>query len=158
MSDNDKPVIELRTDGNEEPQVQKKKVSPKKGKAGLTSEAKKFKIIEMAAKDFSQHDIAKAVGVPRTTVRDIIKKFGKVFKALDRVGDYRNSKADLLAAAQLTALESAMSDGKLKKAGFLGTLKGYEILNKAERLELGKSTENHQHIGVFTMNGMQEEA
>ena len=100
----------------------------------------------MHLKDFQASEIAEVVKMPESTVKDILERFKPIFKSLERVNDYRRTKTDLLAAGQLMALESAMSGNKLEKAGFLSTLQGFEILNKAERLENNQSTENHAHL------------
>lgn len=103
------------------------------------------KVLELAAKDVSKKDIADNVGLARSTVESILEQFAPVFQELKNVREYRQGKNDLLAAGQLAALKSAFSGNKLNKAGFLSTLQGFEILNKAERLESGQSTENHAH-------------
>jgi hypothetical protein len=117
----------------------------KKGNTRNTSAKKQAKILELSAKNMTCSDISRTTGVPISTVNDIRRKFSKVFKELPRVEEYRNIKSDLLSAAQLSALESAFSGTKLKKAGFLSTLQGVEILNKMERLDSDKSTENYAH-------------
>lgn len=103
---------------------------------------KKAKALDLAAKGLPISDIAKAVELPKSTVRDLITKFSPVFKKLPDVRQYRDIKADILAASQLAALESAFSGNKLAKASFASTLTGFEILNKAERLDRGESTDN----------------
>lgn len=108
----------------------------------LTADKKRSKIIELHAKKVPMSDISRVTGVPRSTVKDIIDRFKPVFKNLERVEEYREVKSDLLAAGQLAALESAFSGAKLRKASFATTLKGFDILNKAERLDSGESTEN----------------
>ena len=102
-------------------------------------------ILEMKAADVPESMIMQKLGVSVQTVRDVKKAYEKVFKNISRVESYRKIKGDILAAAQLTALESAMSPEKLAKASFNSTLAGFEILNKAERLNDNKSTENIEH-------------
>lgn len=103
------------------------------------------KVLELTARNVGLTDVAKAAGLPISTTRDIIERFKPVFKNLERADDYRSIKAQLLSAAQLTALESAFSGNKLSKAGFLSTIQAFDILNKAERLENNQTTSN---IGV----------
>jgi len=103
------------------------------------------RVIELATKNLDNLTIGKAVDLPESTVRSILKRFEPVFTELANVRDYREGKADILAAGQIAALKSAFSGNKLEKSSFLSTLMGYEILNKSERLDLGKSTENHAH-------------
>lgn len=103
------------------------------------------KIVELKLQNNTQQEIAKLLDIPQSTVSATIERFKPAFKNVDRINDFRSVKSDLLSAAQLCALESAMSPTKLAKAGFLSTLQGFDILNKAERLESGKSTENFAH-------------
>lgn len=116
-----------------------------KNAARRTRERKKLQILELHAKEVPANLIAEAVGLSVTSVKTTLAKFEGVFKNLERVDDFRKAKANILSAAQLTVLESAFTGDKLDKASFITTLQGYEILNKAERLDLGKSTENHSH-------------
>lgn len=127
-----------------------------KGKAGrkkgtkddprVQRDRKIVRVIELATKNLDNQTIGKAVDLPESTVRSILKRFEPVFTELANVRDYREGKADILAAGQIAALKSAFSGNKLDKSSFLSTLMGYEILNKSERLDLGKSTENHAHM------------
>lgn len=114
-------------------------------KPRLSADSKRLKVIEMTVKGISPAEIGRAIAMPESTVKDIIKRFQPVFNELENASDYRKVKSDILAAGQLAALKSAFSGNKLAKAGFLSTLQGFEILNKAERLESGQSTENHAH-------------
>lgn len=118
----------------------------KKDDPRIQRDRKLAKILELAAKNLLPEDIAKACNLPESTVRGTIKRFESIFPALAEVKDYRDVKADILSAGQLMALKSALSGNKLDKSSFLSTLMGFEILNKAERLDLGKSTENHAHL------------
>lgn len=110
-----------------------------------TQEKKKIQILELHAKEVPVNLIAEAVQLSVTSVRGVLSKFEGVFKNLDKVDDYRKAKADILSASQLTVLESALSERKIDKASFLSLIQGAEIMNKMERLDLGKSTENHAH-------------
>lgn len=106
-------------------------------------EEQRARILDLLAKqDLTHEEIAQVIGVSTRTVSRIRKEFAEVFPALEEVSGYRSLKSDLLAAGQMQALKSAFSGKKLEKAGFLSTLQGFEILNKAERLENGQSTEN----------------
>jgi len=120
---------------------------------------KKAKALDLAAKGLPVSDIAKAVELPRSTVSDLIKKFSPIFKKLPDVRQYRDIKADILAASQLAALESAFSGNKLAKASFTSTLNGFEILNKAERLDRGESTENvaSKFTGTLSIGALLDE-
>lgn len=75
----------------------------------------------------------------------ITRKYFPILAQLEEVQEFRSTKADILSAAQIIVLKSALSPEKLAKSGFLQLCQGFEILNKAERLELGKSSENVAH-------------
>jgi hypothetical protein len=114
--------------------------------------AKTAAIVDLTVKGNSPSVIAEIVDLPRQTVADIVKRFEPIFKELRGVADYRTVKSDILAAGQIAALKSAMSPKKLEKSSFLSSLQGFEILNKAERLDSGQATENVAHMGNFTVN------
>ena len=119
--------------------------SKEKKKKRQSQASKHALIIDMKLKGCGAPTIADAVNMPIGTVQSIIARFKPVFSEIENIGEYRASKADLLSAGQLAALKSALSGNKLAKAGFLSTLQGFDILNKAERLENNQSTENHSH-------------
>jgi DNA-binding transcriptional ArsR family regulator len=119
-----------------------------KGKAtdrDLIRDKRTFKILSLHERNLAPADIARATGVPQSTVSRTLKRFGKVFKELKNVRDFRDGKAEILSAAQLAILKATVTDGKLKKASLLNGARAFEILNKAERLELGQSTDNVAH-------------
>lgn len=70
------------------------------------------------------------------------KKYFPILGQLEDLTTYRNCKADILEAAQIQILKYALSPAKLEKSGFLQLCQGFEILNKALRLDAGLSTEN----------------
>lgn len=107
------------------------------------SEDKRAKILEYAARGITQAEICKFTGLSKSTVQSTIKRFSKVFEALPRVNDFRGIRADILDAATLTALETAMTPSKLAKASFISAAQGAQIFDKMARLERGQSTENH---------------
>lgn len=131
----------------EKPKGKKKKVSHE------VQNRRKAKVVDLALSGMLPDEIAKITGLTRSQTRDIIEKFEPIFKRLPDVDAYRSKKADLLAAGQLAVLESALSGNKLAKAGFLPTLQGFDILNKAERLDRDQSTENvaHKIFGKVTI-------
>lgn len=100
------------------------------------------KVLSLAAQDLPQNTIAQVLGQPKSTVQTIIKRYSKVFKELPGVDDFRRVKADILDAAQLSVLKSGLTDAKLAKSGLLSSMKAFEVLHKAGRLERGESTEN----------------
>lgn len=120
-------------------------ISTRKGINRMTPTRKRIKVLEMAALKVPQADIARAVALPKSTVKDIVKRFTNVLDGLPHVNDYREVRANILAAGHMSALESAFSGKKLQKASFLATIKGAAELHKMERLELKLSTENVSH-------------
>lgn len=128
---------------------------PKKEKPGnnaLKRSKRDARILDLTVKGLGAMATASATGCSVSTVNAVLRRFAPVLKALGEVEEYRGAKADILDAAQIAALESAFSGNKLKKAGFLSTLQGFEILNKAGRLEKGQSTENIEKIIKGDMN------
>ena len=111
-----------------------------------TQDKRKAKAIELLAKEIPVADVVRVTGIPYNTVKAIKLKFLPIFKKINDVQNYRNLKADILAAGQVAALESAMSPSKLAKASFVSTLQGFKILNEAERLENNQSTSNIAHV------------
>lgn len=146
MKDNDTDNVEVLESGevserNRE-EIRAPRQKPKHLRDRAFYEQKKAKIISLAVQKVPEAQIARAVQMPRATVQDIIKKFKPVFEAIERVQDYREVRADILAASQITALESALDKNKLKKSSFLATVSGVEKLYKMERLENDQSTSN----------------
>jgi len=113
-----------------------------------TVKAKKTnQVLELASKHLSPGVISKATGIPETTVKNIIKKYSSIFKELKNVSDFRNLKTEILDAAQLDVLKNGLTDEKMHKASLMQSMQAFEILNKANRLEKGQSTENvEKHI------------
>lgn len=72
----------------------------------------------------------------------LTRKYFPLLSQLEDVQTFRAKKSDILSAAQKLILKTALSEQKLAKANFLQLLQGFEILNKAERLENNLSTEN----------------
>jgi len=70
------------------------------------------------------------------------RKYFPVLSGIEDVQLFRIHKSEILSAAQKLVLKHALSEEKLKKATFLQLVQGFEILNKAERLENNLSTEN----------------
>lgn len=70
------------------------------------------------------------------------RKHYPILFQLEDIQAYRTSKAEVLSAAQMLVLKYALSPAKLEKATFLQLCQGFEILNKAERLDSQLSTEN----------------
>jgi hypothetical protein len=120
----------------------KKKVDGRINDPRLEQDKRTIKILELSAKGMNNSQIAQVVDMSPSGVKKIADRFKSVFTELEKVEEYRNIKADILSAGQLAALKSAFSGNKLAKAGFLSTIQGFDLLNKAERLERNLSTEN----------------
>lgn len=137
------------------PRGTSKNVEAIKGKKKrLSAQMKQAKVCDMAFnKGLSAADITRLTDIAPSTVKDIIATFKPIFKELENVAAYRESKGDILAAGQLAALKSAFTDSKLKKASFYSLIQGFSELNKAERLHNGQSTENNM-VAVFGQLGV----
>lgn len=120
-------------------------LEPKPKRTYKTKHKIAAEVLDLHARDLSIADISRAMELPRPQVRSIIDKFKPVLDGLPHVNEYRTRKADIIDAAAIAVLESAFSGRKLEKAGFLSTLQGFEILNKAGRLEANLSTDNVAH-------------
>lgn len=70
------------------------------------------------------------------------RKYFPVLGPIEDLTTYRSLKADILESAQIQILKYALLPSKLEKSGFLQLCQGFEILNKALRLDAGLSTEN----------------
>lgn len=88
----------------------------------------------------------------------LARKYFPVLSELEDVQLYRIHKSELLSAAQKLVLKYALSEKKLEKATFLQLCQGFEILNKAERLENNQSTENINQLfhGKLEINNLKE--
>lgn len=86
------------------------------------------------------------------------RKYFPFLSQLEDVQSYRTHKSEILSSAQIKILKFALSEEKMKKASFIALCQGFEILNKAERLELGKSTENinNRHFGTLQLEAINE--
>lgn len=142
LEDTPEPEVLPSSEVIEGSEVHEPRQRPKHLRDRAFFEKKKAKIISLAVQKVPEAQIARALEMPKSTVQDIIKKFKPVFDAIERVQDFREVRADILAASQITALESALDAKKLKKSSFLATVTGVEKLHKMERLENDQSTSN----------------
>ena len=106
------------------------------------------RVLELANNGVSDSDIAKLVDVPLKEVKQCISEHGQIFQEIDNVRSYRDKKSEILDAAQIVVLKSALSESKLEKMSVLSGIQAFEILNKANRLENNQSTENHA-VNIF---------
>lgn len=100
------------------------------------------KIIELKVKGVELPAIAAASGVSLATVKRTIQKFGAVFTELEQVQEFRAGKSDILDAALLTFLKSAVSRDKLDKASVNNLAYAARQVHDMGRLERGQSTAN----------------
>lgn len=82
---------------------------------------------------------------PHSTYQAMVRKYLPILGQIEEVQTFRLHKSDILSAAQRLVLKFALDENKLRKASFYSLCQGFEILNKIERLELNKSTENIAH-------------
>lgn len=78
----------------------------------------------------------------RSAYQALTKKYFPILGQIHDVQSFRLLKSDILSSSQITVLKYALSPKKLEKASFLQLCQGFEILNKAERLDTGQTTEN----------------
>ena len=120
------------------------------------SAPKTLQILELTAAGLSQKEIAKIADFNVSTVKKIQQDYKKAFKHLDKAKTFREVRSDLLASAQLSALETAVDPKRLAKSSSISAAKVFDIFHKAERLENNQSTENlahvHQHIGALPLD------
>lgn len=137
------PAIENNNPNGLEPAEHSKRVRYGIQRANI--EERKAQVISLSIQGLNHTQISRATGMPATSVKDVLKKFSSVFKSIEKLDDFRQVKSDLIEAAEIQVLESALTPKKLEKASFLATITGLEKLHKIERLERGKSTENIAH-------------
>lgn len=92
--------------------------------------------------NMSEHDKNVPQFTNRTAYQSLTRKYFPILSQLQDVQSFRLLKSDVLSSAQITVLKYALSAKKLEKASFLQLCQGFEILNKAERLDTGQTTEN----------------
>lgn len=111
------------------------------------------KVLSYSQRGVEQKDIATAMGVSVDCIERTVKSFAPVIKNLEEIRDFRNSRADLFDAAQMTFLRSAINaaerlDTPLNHAS--SALKNAYLMS---RLERGLSTDNksvrsESHVSV----------
>lgn len=135
------------TDNPEDVQPASQEPKPKANrKPKFPNEATKVRQLKrqitMRARGATITEIAAATRCPERTVRDRLKQFAPMFKDLANVADFKVCKADLLDAATLTFLKSAVTPGKLKKASVNNLAYAARQTFDMGRLERGQSTAN----------------
>lgn len=159
----DKPTEELTNTDNPTDDSSTDIITPvidkqSKFRKRISNTARDATILSLAAKNISPHKISKIVDLDHEQVSVIINKFKPVFKELDNIQDYRKIKTDLLSAAQLTFLRTALSDSKVRQMGSYKCIQAFNALNNAERLERNLSTANvgsaAPTIGSISINNL----
>lgn len=148
-------MVDTLEDTTVEGEVKEKKVYAPyvKPRASNSSPAgfsapKTMQILEMTVSGYTQEEIANAVKLTKNSVKKVQHDYRKTFKGLEKVKTFREVRADLLAAAQLSALETVVDPKKLAKTSSVGAAKIFDVMHKAERLENDQSTENHAHLHI----------
>jgi predicted transcriptional regulator len=109
---------------------------------------KTAKVLELRARGLSQSEIAGAVGLSETRVKQLVQQFKPVFSELENIEAYQSVRKDLLSATELVLLKSLNDPEKLSKASANGIAYSFSQIFQARRLETGQSTQNVQQSVV----------
>lgn len=112
---------------------------------------KTAKVLELRARGLSQSEIAGAVGLSETRVKQLVQQFKPVFSELENIEAYQSVRKDLLSATELVLLKSLNDPEKLSKASANGIAYSFSQIFQARRLETGQSTQNVQQ-SVITVS------
>ena len=133
-------------------------LAPAKGKRGRPKGAKtgrqalsrqrQAKVLDLATKGVSQVDIAAVTGVTPAAVNKILAEFKPLFTELENVDKYRSVRGDLLDAAELMALKSAVNEKKHDQAQLQHVAYTLRQLHDMRRLHNNLSTANTQSQSV----------
>jgi predicted transcriptional regulator len=99
-------------------------------------------VLELRARGLSQSEIAGAVGLSETRVKQLIQQFKPVFSELENIEAYQSVRKDLLSATELLLLKSLNDPEKLQKASANAIAYSFSQIFSARRLESGQSTSN----------------
>lgn len=113
-----------------------------RGKGRPLTQSDIVEVLTMRQAAVPSSTIAAHLDVHVSSVNRCIERFSNVFKTLPEIRDYREYRADILQALQLQTLKSLAQEDKHEKASVNQLAYSFEVLHKAERLEVGKSTEN----------------
>lgn len=105
---------------------------------------KTAKVLELRARGLSQSEIAGAVGLSETRVKQLVQQFKPVFSELENIEAYQSVRKDLLSATELVLLKSLNDPEKLNKASANAIAYSFSQIFSARRLESGQSTQNVQ--------------
>lgn len=105
---------------------------------------KTAKVLELRARGLSQSEIAGAVGLSETRVKQLVQQFKPVFTELENIEAYQSVRKDLLNATELLLLKSLNDPEKLQKASANAIAYSFSQIFSARRLESNQSTANVQ--------------
>ena len=91
------------------------------------------------------HEVARLLGVSPQAVQQRLLRHKQFAAVLNNLEVYRDSRLDLMSAAEITLIRSLIDDDAIKKAPLAARATTYGILNERRRLEEGKSTSNALH-------------
>jgi predicted transcriptional regulator len=133
------------------PEVIKAKRGRPKGRktsARAIGRQRQAKVLDLAAKGVNQRDIASATGISAAAVNKILADFKPLFTELDNVERYRSVRGELLDAAELMALKSAVDVEKHDQAQLQHVAYTLRQLHDMRRLHSNLSTSN---VAVHTV-------
>lgn len=101
-------------------------------------------IIDRAARGVPMTEIAQTIGVTQPCVQQILDEFTPIFRELPNLEKFRTIRADVLDAASLTCLRSAMraAENPDHPPALHHAAGAFERFYRASRLERGLSTDN----------------
>lgn len=91
------------------------------------------------------HEVARRLGCSPQAVHQRLLRHKQFAAVLTNLETYRDSRLDLMSAAELTLIRSLVDDEAIKKAPLAARATTYGILNERRRLEEGKTTANVLH-------------
>lgn len=91
------------------------------------------------------HEVARQLGCSAQAVHQRLLKHKSFAAVLANLETYRNSRLDMMSAAEIALMRSLVDDEAITKAPLAARAMTFGILNERRRLEEGKSTSNHLH-------------
>lgn len=124
------------------PAIKKGRPKGRKTSKAALGRRRQAKVLDLAARGMNQIDIAKATGLSKQGVSKLLAEFKDVFAELQNVDNYRSVRGELLDAAELMALKSAVDREKHDKAGLQHVAYTLRQLHDMRRLHNNLSTSN----------------
>lgn len=106
--------------------------------------------IEMHVKGIKTGVIAKALGVSRHYIIELIQSFKPLLEATKNVEDYEAFRGKLLAAGEYELLKSVTEAQAIERAPLQQRAYAFTQIHNARRLESGQSTANVESHVTFT--------